>query len=120
MLTPRLMDVALIALSTSSVEGRGVQASNPIARSRWPVPIRAGHGAGSSAAARAGSGARRGRGSLSGLALYAGTHGSVLPALGMQPPPWGLAPATVAWESTSHLVFGAALEAARSGLERTR
>jgi uncharacterized membrane protein YagU involved in acid resistance len=62
---------------------------------------------------------RRGRGSLAGLAIYAGTHGSALPALGIQRPPWRLAPATVAWESTSHIVFGAALEAARSALERT-
>ena len=60
--------------------------------------------------------ARRGRGSLAGLAIYAGTHGSLLPALGIQRPPWRLAPAAVAWESMSHLVFGAALEAARSVL----
>ena len=37
----------------------------------------------------------------------------LLPALGIQRPPWRLAPAAVAWEATSHLVFGAALEAAR-------
>jgi putative membrane protein len=53
----------------------------------------------------------RGRGALAGLALYAGTHGSGLPALGVQRLPWRLAPATVVWESTSHAVFGAALEA---------
>ena len=55
----------------------------------------------------------RGRGVLAGLAIYAGTHGSLLPALGIQRPPWRLAPAAVAWESASHLLFGAALEAAR-------
>ena len=60
--------------------------------------------------------ARRGRGALAGLAIYAGTHGSVLPALGIQLPPWRLAPAAVVWESTSHLLFGAALEAGRSVL----
>ena len=64
--------------------------------------------------------ASRGRGALAGLAIYAGTHGSVLPALGIQRPPWRLAPAAVAWESTSHLVFGAALEAARSALRARR
>ena len=51
-----------------------------------------------------------------GLAIYAGTHGFLLPALGIQRPPWRLSPAAVAWESTSHLVFGVALEAARSAL----
>jgi uncharacterized membrane protein YagU involved in acid resistance len=61
-------------------------------------------------------GTSRGRGTLAGLAIYAGTHGSVLPALGIQRPPWRLAPAAVAWESTSHLVFGAALEAMRCSL----
>ena len=55
----------------------------------------------------------RGRGTLAGLALYVGTHGSVLPVLGVQRPPWRLAPAAVVWESTSHAVFGAALEAMR-------
>jgi uncharacterized membrane protein YagU involved in acid resistance len=56
----------------------------------------------------------RGRGALAGLALYAGTHGSVLPALGVQRPPWRLAPATVVWEASSHAIFGTALEAMRS------
>ena len=43
-----------------------------------------------------------------GWRIYAGTHGSLLPALGVQRPPWQLAPAAVAWESTSHAVFGTA------------
>jgi uncharacterized membrane protein YagU involved in acid resistance len=73
-----------------------------------------------SVAARRWPRARLGRGSLAGLAIYAATHGSVLPALGIQRPPWRLAPAAVAWESTSHLVFGAALEAARSVLGEPR
>ena len=58
----------------------------------------------------------RGRGALAGVAIYAGTHGSLLPALGIQRPPWQLSQAAVAWESTSHLVFGVALEATRSAL----
>ena len=58
-------------------------------------------------------GATRGRGTLAGLAIYAATHASVLPALGIQRPPWRLAPAAVAWESASHAIFGAALEGAR-------
>jgi putative membrane protein len=69
-----------------------------------------------SAAARRWPAARWGRGSLAGLAIYAGTHGSLLPALGIQRPPWRLAPAAVVWESASHIVFGAALEAARVAL----
>jgi putative membrane protein len=60
--------------------------------------------------------ASRGRGALAGVAIYAGTHGSLLPALGIQRPPWRLSRAAVAWESTSHLVFGIALEVARSAL----
>jgi putative membrane protein len=57
--------------------------------------------------------ASRSRGALAGLAIYAGTHGSLLPALGVQRPPWRLAPAAVAWESISHAVFGTALEGMR-------
>jgi putative membrane protein len=59
----------------------------------------------------------RGRGALAGLAIYAGTHASVLPALGIQRPPWRLAPAAVLWESMSHVVFGTALEALRRSVE---
>src|SRR3954467_3044121 len=59
----------------------------------------------------------RGRGAVAGLAIYAGTHASVLPALGIQRPPWRLAPAAVLWESTSHVVFGMALEALRRAVE---
>jgi len=60
----------------------------------------------------------RGRGALAGLAIYGATHGSLLPALGLQRPPWRLAPATVVWESTSHAVFGTALETMRRVLRR--
>jgi putative membrane protein len=55
----------------------------------------------------------RGRGTLAGLAIYVGTHGSLLRALGVQRPPCRLAPAAVVWESTSHAVFGAVLEDTR-------
>ena len=77
--------------------GAGLGVAYDAAASRWPW-------------------ASRGRGTLAGLAIYAGSHGSVLPVLGVQRPPWRLAPAAVAWESTSHVVFGAALEAARRAL----
>jgi len=77
--------------------GAGLGVTYCAATSRWPA-------------------ARAGRGALAGLAIYAGTHGSLLPVLGIQRPPWRLAPAAVAWESASHLVFGAALEAARFAL----
>jgi uncharacterized membrane protein YagU involved in acid resistance len=59
----------------------------------------------------------RGRGAVAGLAIYAGTHASVLPALGVQRPPWRLARAAVVWELTSHVVWGIVLEAARRALE---
>ena len=62
--------------------------------------------------------ASRGDGALAGLAIYAGTHGSLLPALRIQRPPWQLAPSAVAWESTSHVVFGIALETVRRATAR--
>jgi uncharacterized membrane protein YagU involved in acid resistance len=77
--------------------GAGLGVAYSAAASRWPAATRA-------------------RGALAGLAIYAGAHGSLLPALGIQRPPWRLSPAAVAWESTSHVVFGVALEAARSAL----
>src|SRR3954466_10969832 len=46
--------------------------------------------------------ASRARGALAGVAIYAGTHGSLLPALGIQRPPWRLSPPAVAWETTRH------------------
>jgi uncharacterized membrane protein YagU involved in acid resistance len=73
----------------------------------------AGLGVAYGAAATRWRGATRGRGTLAGVAIYAATHASVLPALGIQRPPWRLAPAAVAWESASHAIFGAALEAVR-------
>jgi putative membrane protein len=78
--------------------------------------VGAGLGVAYSAVANRRPSASPARGALAGVAIYAGTHGSVLPALGIQRPPWRLSPAAVAWESTSHLVFGVALEAARSAL----
>ena len=77
--------------------GAGLGVAYSAAASRWPAASRA-------------------RGALAGVAIYAGTHGSLLPALGIQRPPWRLSPAAVAWESTSHLAFGVALETARSAL----
>jgi uncharacterized membrane protein YagU involved in acid resistance len=60
--------------------------------------------------------ATTGAGTLAGLAIYAGTHGSLLPLAGVQRPHWRLPPAAVVWEATSHLLFGAALEASRRAL----
>ena len=76
----------------------------------------AGLGVAYGAAVRHWPAASRAWGALAGVTIYAGTHGSLLPALGIQRPPWRLSPAAVAWESTSHLVFGVALETARSAL----
>lgn len=58
-------------------------------------------------------GATRLLGAPAGAALYAGTHGSTLPALGVQKSPLGLPTAAVAWEGGSHVVFGVALECSR-------
>jgi putative membrane protein len=59
-----------------------------------------------------------GAGTAAGAGLYLASHGSTLPLLHIQPPPWRLPRAAFAWELTSHLVFGAGLEASRRGLHR--
>ena len=54
-----------------------------------------------------------GAGTVAGAALYAASHGSALPLLGIQAAPWRLPRAAFAWEFTSHLLFGLALELGR-------
>ena len=76
------------------VFGAGLGVAYSVVANRWPA-------------------ATRGTGALAGLAIYAGTHGSVLPVFGVQRPPWRLAAAAVAWETSSHVLFGAALETSR-------
>jgi putative membrane protein len=48
-----------------------------------------------------------------GLTIYGSTHASALPILRIQEPPWKLPMSAVLWESTSHVVFGLALEGFR-------
>jgi putative membrane protein len=62
--------------------------------------------------------ATAGAGTAAGVGLYLGSHGSTLPLLRIQAPPWRLPRAAVAWELTSHLVFGAVLELSRRGVRR--
>jgi putative membrane protein len=62
--------------------------------------------------------ATAGAGTVAGASLYAASHGSTLPLLRVQAPPWSLPRAAVAWELTSHLLFGAVLELGRRGLRR--
>jgi putative membrane protein len=62
--------------------------------------------------------ATAGAGTVAGAGLYAASHGSTLPLLGVQAPPWCLPRAAVAWELTSHLLFGAVLEFGRRGVRR--
>jgi uncharacterized membrane protein YagU involved in acid resistance len=59
---------------------------------------------------------RRGLGLPAGLAIYGLTHGSALPIIRIQEPPWKLPASATLWESTSHLVFGFALEVFRRAL----
>lgn len=54
-----------------------------------------------------------GAGTAAGVAVYAFGHGTALPLLRVQEPPWRLPRAAVLWEFTSHLVFGLGLELAR-------
>ena len=60
--------------------------------------------------------ATAGMGTAAGAGLYLGSHGSTLPLLGIQAPPWRLPRAAFVWEFTSHLLFGAALEIGRRGM----
>lgn len=56
-----------------------------------------------------------GAGTAAGAAVYAVGHGTALPLLRVQEPPWRLPRAAVVWEFTSHLLFGLVLELARRG-----
>jgi uncharacterized membrane protein YagU involved in acid resistance len=62
--------------------------------------------------------ATAGAGSAAGAGLYLASHGSTLPLLRIQAPPWRLPRAAFAWEFTSHVLFGAALELSRRGVRR--
>jgi putative membrane protein len=59
--------------------------------------------------------ATAGFGTAAGTGLYLASHGSALPLLRVQAPPWRLPRAAFAWELASHLLFGAALESSRRG-----
>jgi putative membrane protein len=111
---PQNMPPAVIVGRAASALGRGHLTDRQRVRAQRVIHYTFGAGLGlaHSAVTRRWAAATRGAGTLAGLAIYAGTHGSLLPALGVQRPPWRLAPAAVAWEATSHLVFGAALETA--------
>ena len=71
-----------------------------------------------SAAAETFPSATAGAGTVAGVGLYLASHGSTLPLLRIQAPPWRLPRAAFAWELTSHLVFGAVLEVSRRGVRR--
>jgi uncharacterized membrane protein YagU involved in acid resistance len=62
--------------------------------------------------------AAAGMGTVAGAGLYVASHGSTLPLLRIQEPPWRLPRAAFAWELTSHLLFGAVLELSRRGARR--
>ena len=57
-------------------------------------------------------------GAAAGAGLYAASHGTTLPLLRIQEPPWRLPRAAFAWEFTSHLLFGLALELGRRSASR--
>jgi uncharacterized membrane protein YagU involved in acid resistance len=116
---PENMPPAVLANRISVALGLGELTAHQRLRAQETIHYGFGAGLGIaySAAARRWPVASAGRGALAGLALYAGTHASVLPALGIQRPPWRLAPAAVLWESISHVVFGTALDALRRAVE---
>lgn len=53
---------------------------------------------------------RAGYGLAAGAGLFATTHGSALPAAGLQHPPWAMPTAWWGWEAGSHLIYGVALD----------
>jgi putative membrane protein len=63
-------------------------------------------------------GVARGLGMPAGAVMYLLTHASAVPATGFQKWPWQLPRAAVAWESGSHLVFGAGVELVRKPLRK--
>ena len=63
-------------------------------------------------------GVTRGLGVPAGAVMYLCTHATAVPATGFQRWPWQLPRAAVAWESGSHLVFGAGLELGRRPLRK--
>ena len=63
-------------------------------------------------------GVTRGMGVPAGAVMYLLTHATAVPATGFQRWPWQLPRAAVAWESGSHLVFGAGLETARGPIRK--
>jgi hypothetical protein len=62
--------------------------------------------------------ATAGTGTVAGAGLYLASHGSTLPLLRIQAPPWRLPRAAFVWELTSHLMFGAVLELSGRGVRR--
>ncbi len=63
-------------------------------------------------------GVTRGLGVPAGAVMYLLTHATAVPATGFQRWPWQLPRAAVAWESGSHLVYGAGLETARGPIRK--
>jgi uncharacterized membrane protein YagU involved in acid resistance len=116
---PENMPPAFLANRTAVALGHGELTARQ--RLRIQEAIHYGFGAALgiaySAAARRWRVVSSGRGALAGLAIYTGTHASVLPALRIQRPPWRLAPAAVLWESMSHMVFGTAMDALRRAVK---
>jgi putative membrane protein len=62
--------------------------------------------------------ATAGAGTAAGAGLHVAGHETALPLLRIQEPPWRLPRAAFAWEFTSHLLFGLALELGRRGASR--
>ena len=75
-------------------------------------------GAAYGALAEAFPAATAGAGTVAGAGIYAASHGSALPLLQIQEPPWRLPRAAFTWEFTSHLLFGLALELGRRSASR--
>lgn len=107
LMPPTLVVDRVVELTSGGIPSQATQV-------RYSRYVHLGMGLGSGVAyallARRSPAVRAGLGIPAGLGLYAGTHGSLLPATGFHPYPWGMPPAVLVWEGGSHAVYGAALE----------
>jgi putative membrane protein len=119
---PENMPPAVIVGRLATALGHRDLSAAQRVRAQWIIHYSFGAGVGVAyaAAAKRCTTVTSGLGALAGLAIYTGTHGSVLPALGIQRSPWRLPPAAVAWEATSHVLFGTALEGTRRAVGALR
>jgi uncharacterized membrane protein YagU involved in acid resistance len=112
---PENMPPAVIAAEVAEIRGAKALDTEQKVRASRTIHYVFGAVAGAAYGALAARlpGVTRGAGVPAGVVLYAVTHGTGLPAAGIQEPPWTLPASAVVWETASHAVYGAVLEVSR-------